>query len=55
MTAARLMAVGVATLVISVKARSARQTGKLDANDSSFCFRSVRGRECWAKVIYLVL
>ena len=55
MTAARLKAVGVATSAISVKARSAGQTGKLDANDSSFCFRSVRGRECWDKAIHLVL
>ena len=54
-TTARLMAVGIATSVISVKARSAEPKGELDANNSNFFFRSARGRRCWDKVIHLVL
>ena len=55
MTAARYMAVGVATPVILVKARSVGQNGELDANDYIFFFRGARGRRCWDKVIHLVL
>ena len=51
MTAARLMAVGVATLVTSVNASLAGQNSDLDANNSNFLFRSARGRRCWDKVI----
>ena len=55
MTAAKLMAVGVATLVTSVNASLAGQNGELDANNSNFLFRSARGRRYWDKVIHRVL